>query len=229
MKYNAVLFDYGDTLRRMRRHAMPSFIASGIKSLYDSGYRLGVVSNSDRYGDARWLRQQLATDGLIEYFEIIIGSGSSLGVVSNPNASPGCHKPNPLIYSKAINTLAMPIEKCIYVGDALEYDIIPTRALGMEALLVDLRDGDYFPRLWNLLEDTPTDRPNLITTYSVTPDSRVSCRLRHLSAPLAQNQHIIIGVNEAIVQEWDVEHTKEDILDTGGKGRDPITFSVVFC
>ena len=104
MKFSAVLFDYGDTLSG--KSGMPDDVKELIPKLFRCGYRLGVISNSHRYGDYFWLRKRLYECGIGQYLEVMIGSGGFMGSTSDPFLSSlGCHKHDPLIFKRALDYL----------------------------------------------------------------------------------------------------------------------------
>ena len=72
MKYNAVLFDYAGTLNGSGE---THWVTQMLHDLFEAGYRIGIVSNSNRYGDARWLRDRVAHNKWNAYLECTCGSG----------------------------------------------------------------------------------------------------------------------------------------------------------
>ncbi len=212
MKYNAVLFDYGGTLGGSGK---TEWVTTMIRQLFESGYRVAIVSNSNRYGDARWLRRRCADKGWSEYIEHIFGSGGMLGLATK-NGSAGCHKPNPEIYQRVLYALGLhhKPETVLFVGDSIEADVYAPKSLGMDAILIDLKKGDYSPEIWNRLGDKPTSRSNVLTEFSRDGKKRITTRLKHLTEPLRKGEEILIGTSMVTVDAWDIEHTKDDILDT---------------
>ncbi len=214
MKYNAVLFDYGKTLSG--GHA---WIDQMIRQLYESGYRLGIVSNSNRYGDAHWLRAH-AVKKWSGCFEVVIGSGGFLGNYGSGDQEGGwlgCHKPDMLIYERAIDFLRVSADRIIFVGDNIKADVLGPLEIGMTGMLI-CDDLDYAPQLWNLLKDKPCKRPNLITSYQVEDTHGsgffITTRLNHLTEPLQIGEQIIAGIQSFEVLSWDLKHDKKDILNT---------------
>ena len=102
-----------------------------------SRYRLAVISNSD--GTIAKLLDAL---GLLPYFESVTDSRIC-----------GCEKPDPRIFRSALQSLGVPPERSIYVGDVYSVDFVGARGVGMEALLMDAAgvylDTDY-PRVSSL-------------------------------------------------------------------------------
>jgi hypothetical protein len=66
MKFAAVFFDWGDTLSVVSKKSdalvvkTNDWIASMIHRLYQDSYRLAIISNTHRYQDAWWIRNELA-------------------------------------------------------------------------------------------------------------------------------------------------------------------------
>jgi putative hydrolase of the HAD superfamily len=46
----------------------------------------------------------------------------------------GVEKPDPAIFSLALDALGLPAERCIYVGDSVFFDVRGARAAGIEVL-----------------------------------------------------------------------------------------------
>lgn len=252
MKYNAVLFDYGGTLSgkgsASGSHAFSeseSWVTKMLRELFESGYRIGIVSNSNRYGDARWLREKVCKNGWSGYIECIFGSG---GMFSRQDqADLGCHKPDPRIYERALHCLGLSDypRRVLFVGDDLKADVVGPRLVGMDGMLVD-NSEDYSRELWGVLGDSPTTkRFNVLTEYLIdyksagpgVPKSpalakcgvtEVTTHLKHLTEPLELNQEIVVGLETFRVVSWDLDHTKADILDTTKNHRQLITISVVY-
>jgi putative hydrolase of the HAD superfamily len=70
----------------------------------------------------------------------------------------GLRKPNPRAFQEAAVALGVPPAACIMVGDRIDNDIVPAKALGMAAIL--LRSGRHRrqrPR-------SPADEPDAVVT-----------------------------------------------------------------
>jgi HAD superfamily hydrolase (TIGR01509 family) len=87
-----------------------------LKTLSESGYKLGVVSNN--YGNMETLCREF---GYNEVLSAIIDS-----------AVEGVSKPDSKIYLLALERLGAVPEKTLMVGDNFERDILPARSLGMK-------------------------------------------------------------------------------------------------
>lgn len=85
------------------------------------GYPLGIISNSD--GSIAGSLKKL---GLTHFFDCIIDSH----VV-------GVEKPDPRIFAIALQQMAMPAEKCVYIGDNYDRDVIGARNAGLTPILLD--------------------------------------------------------------------------------------------
>jgi putative hydrolase of the HAD superfamily len=84
-----------------------------------------VVTNGERQQQLG----KLARAGLDAHF---------VGVVTPMDC--GVSKPHPDIFRAAVRLLGVPLADCVMVGDDLERDIAPARALGMRAFHVDHDD-----------------------------------------------------------------------------------------
>jgi len=208
MKYQGVIFDYRGTLGFKE---IPEFVVHLIRDLYNAGYLLGVISNSDRYGDARWLRQMLVKYELIEYFQCVIGSAALES--GEQEASTGIHKSDPRIFLRVLNLLGLEPHEAVYVGDSFKHDVLGAASLGMGALYVNVDHDPYATQLWDLLDDSPSSkRPNRITGFHKTDDITCRCMLRHLTEPLKIGQRIIIGKKEYEVTSFEPVHSKDEII-----------------
>lgn len=85
------------------------------------GYRLGVISNSDGS-----IAAAMKKFGVSHSFDCIIDSH----VV-------GVQKPDPRIFALALQQLGLPAERCAYVGDNYDRDVIGARGAGLLPVLID--------------------------------------------------------------------------------------------
>ena len=103
-------------------------------------YSLGVIANQ-----APGVESRLRDFGILEYFELVIAS-----------AEVGLSKPDPRIFQLALDRAGCRAEQTVMVGDRLDNDMIPARALGMKTVWVRQGDWKYAsPR-------TPEKTPNLV-------------------------------------------------------------------
>lgn len=82
---------------------------------------LGIISNWDDTA-----RDILDGTELIEYFDPIIISSEVK-----------CKKPDPKIFKIAMNSAGVSADQCVYVGDNYYDDAIGSRAVGMQALIIN--------------------------------------------------------------------------------------------
>ncbi len=95
--------------------------AEALGQLKREGYRLGVISNADGR-----MEEALMRAGLRELVEFVIDS-----------AVVGMEKPDPRIFEAGAQRLALPVERCMYVGDLYPVDVVGAWTAGMSALLMD--------------------------------------------------------------------------------------------
>lgn len=100
-------------------------------------YSLGVIANQ-----APGVEERLRYFGISEYFELILAS-----------AEVGLSKPDPRIFLLALDRAGCRAEQAVMVGDRLDNDIIPARALGMKTVWV--RQGDWKYASPRSPEETP--------------------------------------------------------------------------
>jgi putative hydrolase of the HAD superfamily len=100
---------------------VPASVAPTLKRLQEEGYVLGVISNAEGT-----VAQLLADAGLEPFFRFIIDSH----VV-------GIEKPDPRIFSLALERAGAEAGRAIFVGDAYTVDVVGARAAGIEPVLLD--------------------------------------------------------------------------------------------
>lgn len=217
MKYQAVLFDWAGTLGTSKLEIKGNWTQQLISELYEAGYRLGIISNNNRYADTFWLRKRLTDLDWSKYFEVVVGSGSCQVLHDNSNCcSLGLSKPDPQIFKRAADFMGVPLNKCLYVGDDYEADLVGATNAGMEAVLVSV-EQDYSQILWAILKDQPVKRPNILTQYVTRflegGSISITTRLRHLNEPVEIGSEIVVNGENFIVNAVIPSHTKDDILE----------------
>ncbi len=93
---------------------------SALAALVDKGYKLGIIANQN-FGTA----ERLEHWGLQKFFDVIAAS-----------AEIGYAKPDRMIFEKALELAMCRAEDSVMVGDRLDNDIIPAKALGMKTIWV---------------------------------------------------------------------------------------------
>ena len=93
-------------------------VAQTLQGLKNRGYRLGIIANQVP-GTAK----RLDAWGLLRYFDVVAAS-AELGVA----------KPNPRIFEKALAMAECHPQNAVMVGDRLDNDMIPAKALGMQTV-----------------------------------------------------------------------------------------------
>jgi putative hydrolase of the HAD superfamily len=94
-------------------------IDSLLRRLSERGLRLGIVANQPQAAAER-----LARAGIGDLFEHHGLSGLT-----------GISKPDPRAFAAVAEALGVPARACIMVGDRIDNDIAPAKALGMAAIL----------------------------------------------------------------------------------------------
>ena len=94
---------------------------SSLNRLRGAGLKLGVISNWDETLDSVLRRLEV-----IDLFEITIAS-----------CQVGRSKPDPEIFKIAFERANTTADQCWYLGDQIETDIHPAKALGMKTIYVD--------------------------------------------------------------------------------------------
>ena len=86
--------------------------------LKSKGYRLGVIANQPLGTTAR-----LEAWGILGFFDNVTASAES-----------GVSKPSPAIFLKAMEGCGCSASQCVMVGDRLDNDMKPAKALGMKTV-----------------------------------------------------------------------------------------------
>lgn len=93
---------------------------STLAALIQMGYKLGIIANQ-KLGTA----ERLENWGLRQYFDVIVSS-AEIGYV----------KPDKRIFEKALEMAGCPARESVMVGDRLDNDMIPAKALGMRTVWI---------------------------------------------------------------------------------------------
>jgi putative hydrolase of the HAD superfamily len=101
---------------------------AGLRTLYNAGLRLGVVSNSDGHVEGELARNKICQVGP--------GQGVPVRTIID-SAVVGVSKPDPAIFDFALPALALDPSDVIYVGDSVKYDIRSAQAAGITPLHFD--------------------------------------------------------------------------------------------
>ncbi|MGI5835613.1 MAG: HAD family hydrolase [Chloroflexota bacterium] len=95
--------------------------ASVCQQLQTMGMKLAVVSNGPNNTS-----DLLAQCGLLHYFDLVVAS-QALGI----------QKPDPRIFSFALDRLGVSPQEALFVGDLYEVDVVGARAAGIDAVMID--------------------------------------------------------------------------------------------
>ena len=93
---------------------------STLAALVQMGYKLGIIANQ-KLGTA----ERLENWGLRQYFDVIVSS-----------AEIGYAKPDKRIFEKALEMAGCTARESVMVGDRLDNDMIPAKALGMRTVWI---------------------------------------------------------------------------------------------
>lgn len=96
-------------------------------------YKLGMIANQSLGS-----KDRLAQHGVLQYFDLVIAS-----------AEEGCAKPDERIFRIALERSGCQPNSAIMIGDRIDNDIIPAKALGMRTVWV--KQG--FGRFWNVTRE----------------------------------------------------------------------------
>jgi putative hydrolase of the HAD superfamily len=95
-----------------------------VEALDAAGHAMGVVSNFEA-----WLDVLLDSLGLADLLPVRAISGIE-----------GIEKPDPTLFRIAMERAGVDAADCVYVGDSIDFDVIPAASLGMTPVLLDRRN-----------------------------------------------------------------------------------------
>lgn len=95
-----------------------------IEKLYNTGYKLGVISN----GDLNQQTDKLKRTGIYKFFEIVTTSSEY-----------DYSKPNPKLYENIIQRFNINKDEMIMIGDQVEKDVLPCLSIGIDAIWLNRR------------------------------------------------------------------------------------------
>jgi putative hydrolase of the HAD superfamily len=102
-----------------------------LRCLYERGVPIGVVSNASGQIESVLRRVRVCQVG--------DGEGVPVRCVVDSHVV-GVAKPDPRVFSPALDVLGVPAERVAYVGDSVTMDVQGARAAGLEPVLVDPYD-----------------------------------------------------------------------------------------
>ena len=98
-----------------------------LSALRERGYRLGIIANQ-KHGT----KKRLEAWGLLQYFDVIAAS-----------AEIGYAKPDKELFEIALSLAGCTAQQSIMVGDRLDNDMIPAKALGMTTVWIKKGLAEY--------------------------------------------------------------------------------------
>ena len=112
--YGVTLPEWDNSLEKLYE-AVPNLI----KGLYGK-YKLGIIANQ-----SLGTQERIDKWGIGKYFDVVMAS-----------AEAGCAKPDPKIFTMALQKAKCEPNDAVMVGDRLDNDIIPAKKLGMKTVWV---------------------------------------------------------------------------------------------
>ncbi len=100
----------------------------GLRALHDTGVALAIVSNSDGT-----LEERLAREGICQ---VGPGPGVPMSIVID-SAAVGIAKPDPAIFTIALEATGIPPERALHIGDTVGADVDGALAAGVRPLHLD--------------------------------------------------------------------------------------------
>ena len=90
-------------------------------------YQIGIIANQKPGA-----KERLARHGLLEHVDLLISSGAE-----------GVSKPDPRIFMLALERSGCRPEQAVMIGDRVDNDILPAKALGMHTVWIRQGFGQY--------------------------------------------------------------------------------------
>ena len=112
--YGVVLPEWDSSLEKLYAGA------SDIVSYLYGKYKLGIIANQ-----SLGTQERIDNWGIGKYFDVVMAS-----------AEAGCAKPDPKIFSMALDKAGCKPADAVMIGDRLDNDIIPAKKLGMKTVWV---------------------------------------------------------------------------------------------
>lgn len=94
--------------------------ASDVVSALHGKYRLGIIANQ-----SLGTQERIDNWGIGKYFDVVMAS-----------AEAGCAKPDPRIFTAALQKAGCEAGEAVMIGDRLDNDIVPAKKLGMKTVWV---------------------------------------------------------------------------------------------
>lgn len=98
-------------------------VLPALRSLF--GFGFGIISN----GRSARQKLKLRQTGIEHYFDVIVVAEDA-----------GAAKPQQEIFLAACHQARSPADRCVYVGDRLDHDALPSQAIGMRSFWLDRRN-----------------------------------------------------------------------------------------
>ncbi|MCR5357297.1 MAG: HAD family hydrolase [Lachnospiraceae bacterium] len=112
--YNVILPDWDNSLEKLYE------ASHSVISVLHSKYKLGIIANQ-----TLGAQERIDNWGIGQYFDVVMAS-----------AEAGCAKPDPKIFTMALNKAGCEPAEAVMVGDRLDNDIAPAKKLGMKTVWV---------------------------------------------------------------------------------------------
>jgi FMN phosphatase YigB (HAD superfamily) len=100
---------------------VPPEVPETLHALKTAGYQLALVTNRSKP-----CQEELAQLGLLDFFELALTAGEA-----------NAWKPDPAIFTQALQRLGTSATAAIYVGDNYYADVIGSRQAGLQPVLLD--------------------------------------------------------------------------------------------
>jgi putative hydrolase of the HAD superfamily len=102
-------------------------VGDRLRRLRDAGYRLAVVSNASGTIESQFAQHRICAVG---------GAGAVEVATVIDSKVVGVEKPDPAIFTFALEALRVPADQCVYLGDSVHFDVNGAQAAGISAIHV---------------------------------------------------------------------------------------------
>lgn len=120
-RHTAIARHIYDKLSQPQGYALYPDVLPTLERLRCEGYVLGLISNWEAWG-----LELIDYHGIGQYFPTQVLSGCA-----------GVEKPDTAIYTLALAEAGIAPAQTLFVGDSPQFDVAPSLAVGMEAVLID--------------------------------------------------------------------------------------------
>jgi putative hydrolase of the HAD superfamily len=111
--------------------------------LFWNGVKLGIISNG--HLNKQW--DKIHRLGISEYFYVRDSKGNVCGDNVFVSLEEGVRKPSVVLFENACKYIDVKPERCFYVGDRIETDLVPAKKVGYKTIFYHNPKGKYSSKI----------------------------------------------------------------------------------